>query len=303
MTDTLCVTTSCSSAAMRARSAARARSVAAAASAPARRSRAVESASRRRSSRMPRPAAAAGRTTKIAVSRPGNWNWGKRVAELRGGGDGGQGHRGDRQVPVPGVGDRAVGGVHGGTECDLRHEVLLHDRDRGDDDQPGRDRVQPPPRQRQRGERGGGQHQQRRVRRDQGEQLACLSSLSGRPACTGVLDGGRGADHGDRRGARPCLGALRHLVDRADRRTDRDGAVQRERPACRRRAARFGPPEEGDKRADTSCHVIIVAGMRGGGILRPRYARLHRKDDGRRASQPGTLRKIHSASDADGAAA
>ena len=36
------------------------------------RSRAVESASRRRSTRMPRPATAAGRIAKTAVSRPGN---------------------------------------------------------------------------------------------------------------------------------------------------------------------------------------------------------------------------------------
>ena len=64
------------------------------------------------------------------------------------------------------------------------------------------------------------------------------------------------------------------------RRAHRDGGVEGERPARRRRAARFGPREEGQEPADASCHAIIVAGNRRDGIRRDAYPRLHRKDDG-----------------------
>ncbi len=154
ITDTLCVTTSCSSDAIRERSAASARSVAARASSAARRSRAVESARRRRSTRMPRPAAAAGRTAKMAVSRPGNR--GSSLPSVPATDDGDHRHHGDRQVPVPAVGDRAVGGVDGGAERDRRHVRGVHDHDRGGDHQPDADRVQPPGGERQRGHRRGG---------------------------------------------------------------------------------------------------------------------------------------------------
>ena len=69
MTLTLCVTTSCSSLAMRERSTSTARRVAALCSASARRSRAAESLARLRHSRIPSPAATTGITTRSAVYR------------------------------------------------------------------------------------------------------------------------------------------------------------------------------------------------------------------------------------------
>src|SRR5581483_2248369 len=71
ITLTLCVTTSCSSLAIRARSSSMARLVAASCSACTLRSRDVESPTRRRSSRMPSPAATVGTTTISAVYRSG----------------------------------------------------------------------------------------------------------------------------------------------------------------------------------------------------------------------------------------
>ena len=290
ITDTLCVTTSCSSDAIRARSAASARSVAAFASSAARRSRAVESASRRRSTRKPRPAAPAGRIAKTAVSRPGN--------------------RGSSLPSVPAtatvttdttaiarfrylaVGHRAVGGVDGRAKRDRRHVRAVHGHDRGGDREPDADRVEPPGGERQRGQRGGGEQQQARVRLPGNDQAADpAGGEEDRPAERGGASG-----RPPRRWRRRCAG---HLVDRADRRAHRDGGVERERPPGRRRATRLGPREEGHQPAGTCCHSIIVSGKPAEGIHPSAYPGLHREDDGPWGSTPLTLGIIGHGRDAE----
>src|SRR4029079_14702975 len=77
----------------------------------------------------------------------------------RGGHEGGDGQdRRDGEVSVPAVQDRAVGGEDGGPGRDRRYRGMGGERDRrdrGGDHEPGDDRVQPPGRQRQRGQRCG----------------------------------------------------------------------------------------------------------------------------------------------------
>ena len=135
ITDTLCVTTSCSSAAIRDRSAASARSVAARrlGGGAAQPGGGVGEAAAQHADAEPRRGGGQDREDRGEPAGEPR----QRVAERGGDGDGRHGHHGDRQVPVPAVRHRAVGGVHGGAERDRRHVGGVHDDDRGDDDQPG----------------------------------------------------------------------------------------------------------------------------------------------------------------------
>ena len=164
----------------------------------------------------------------------------RQQAAEREGHDGGDGQdRRDGEVPVPAVQDRAVGGEDGGPGRDRRYRGMGGEcdrRDRGGDHEPGHDRVQPPGRQRQRGQRGGGERCGGRVDRDR------LGH-----------DGAAGADE------QVLQSAVGHLHDRADRCGHRDRGVERQRPAGRR-AARLGLPEEGDQPVRASGHEAIVAG-------------------------------------------
>ncbi len=172
----------------------------------------------------------------------------RQQAAERGGHDGGDGQdRRDGEVPVPAVQDRAVGGEDGGPGRDRRYRGMGGERDRrdrGGDHEPGHDRVQPPGRQRQRGQRGGGERCGGRVDRDRLDR-----------------DGAAGADE------QVLESAVGHLHDRADRRGHRDRGVERQRPAGRR-AARLGLPEEGDQPVRASGHEAIVAGRGRGAIAR-----------------------------------